>query len=237
MTLLGESPAWIALDKPAGLPVFPPHGDPAGDCVLHRLLALRPQQGALPWPAGFEGGIAHRLDTPTSGQLLVATSLASLAAIRARFAGGALRKRYRFLTRRTVPWAGTVIDRPIAHDRHRRARMVVQRGLDSPHRGRWYPARTELRERASFGALWAWTAIIETGVTHQVRLHAAFAGLALAGDALYGGGEPTEEARAYGAREGVAPPFHLHHVGLVGLAVDQDADPPPAPVPPWWSPS
>src|SRR5690606_11456797 len=61
------------LSKPAGLPVFPPHADPAGDCLLARLLAEEPWRAALPWPAGFDGGIAHRLDVSTSGAVLAAS--------------------------------------------------------------------------------------------------------------------------------------------------------------------
>lgn len=62
---------------------------------------------------------------------------------------------------------------------------------------------------------------------HQVRVHAAVAGLALAGDRLYGGGPPTPWALAHAPQ---APPFHLHHLGLSG----PDLAPRPLPVPGWW---
>ena len=58
--------------KPAGVTVFPPHADPAGDCVLHRLLQADPWRNEPVWPEGFAGGIAHRLDTWTSGALWIA---------------------------------------------------------------------------------------------------------------------------------------------------------------------
>lgn len=190
------------LSKPAGTPVFPPHDDPLGDCVLAALLAAEPARASLPWPPGFEGGIVHRLDTPTSGALLVADDPEELARLRAAFAAGALAKRYVLEAARDVPWDAHACDRPIAHDARRKARMVVQRGAATPHRGRWLPASTRFRRLEGR----VWEAVITTGVMHQIRAHAAFVGLPLAGDALYGGGRRPEG-------------FHLHHVGLVGPGV------------------
>lgn len=62
---------------------------------------------------------------------------------------------------------------------------------------------------------------MQTGVMHQIRLHAAFAGLALVGDRLYGGGESPDFFPA---------DFALHHVGLHG----QHWEPAPVPTPDWW---
>ena len=93
-----EGEGWWVLDKPAGLPVFPPHADPEGDSLLGRLLRTRPAQGEQAWPVGYEGGLAHRLDTATSGMVLAATSPEALAWIRSLFETGALHKRYVFLT-------------------------------------------------------------------------------------------------------------------------------------------
>src|SRR4051812_40088279 len=93
MLLLGEDAHRLYVLKPAGVPVFPPHGHPAGDCVLRRLSEALPGR-AEDWPVGFEGGIAHRLDTATSGLLLVARTPADLARLRTEFAEGSLRKFY-----------------------------------------------------------------------------------------------------------------------------------------------
>ena len=191
------------LSKPAGVPCFPPHAEPGGDCVLARLLAADPARADQPWPDGFAGGIAHRLDVSTSGALLVADDPTELAAIRDAFAAGALTKTYRFVAARDVPWHAHTCDLPLAHDRRHARRMVVQRGASTPHRGRWYPAHTAFRRID--GALWE--AVITTGVMHQIRVHAAFVGLPLAGDRLYGGG-PTPEHAPPGAT------FLLHHDGL-----------------------
>jgi len=199
--------------KPPGIPTLSPHRDPACPCALRDLIAAQPWRAQAPWPDGFPGGIAHRLDVPTSGALWVADDPAELTRMREWFAQGALRKTYVFQTDRDVPWDTHVVDRPIAHDKRRRSRMIVKRGRNTPHRGRWYDAHTEL-ERLGDGL---WQAVITTGVTHQIRVHAAFVGLALRGDRLYGGGEAITDR----------VPFHLHHVGLVGPEGGTQEVPPP----------
>jgi len=184
----------IWLYKPGGTPVFPPHADPNGDCVLRRLLAHWPER-AEGWPAGFEGGIAHRLDTATSGLLLVARAPADLPPLRELFRSGALRKHYRF--RSSGAGREGVVDVPLAHHPRRADRMVARRGPRTAHRGKWYPAWTRLT-RVGAGD---WAAEIRTGVMHQVRAHAAYAGAPLDGDLIYGG----------------APgPFFLHHLRMEG---------------------
>ncbi len=205
--------------KPAGVPVFPPHADPTGDCVLARLLAREPERGAQRWPEGFEGGIAHRLDVSTSGALLVADDVEELVRLREFFAGKRLDKTYRFLAGTDVSWDSNVCDRAIAHaPRRRKGRMVVRRGEHTPHRGRWYEARTEFTRLSNR----LWQARMRTGVMHQIRVHAAFVGIPLAGDPKYGGGSGPDDAS-----DGVD--FYLHHVGLVGDEVATD----PIPLPEW----
>ncbi len=208
------------LAKPAGLPVFPPHADPGGDCVLARLLAREPGR-ALAWPEGFAGGIAHRLDVGTSGALAVADDPEELEALRVAFAAKGLVKTYRFLTRREVPWDEGGCDRAVAHDRRHKRRMVVQRGEGTPHRGRWLAAETRFRRIGPAAQGTVWEAVMSTGVMHQIRVHAAFVGLVLAGDPIYGGGPPVEGGA----------PFALHHVGFVGAGFATE----PVPMPPWVS--
>lgn len=189
--------------KPAGIPVFPLHGDPTAPCCAHAIAARWPTRSAEPWPAGFDLGIAHRLDIPTSGALLLADTPSELTWLRACFREGSLRKVYRFEAARDVDWKAHTITAPIAHDRRHKSRMIVQRGRSTPHRGSWLPAHTELRHLRDQ----LWQATITTGVTHQIRVHAAFVGLPLRGDRRYGGG-PTPA--------GFESAFRLHHVGLTG---------------------
>lgn len=185
--------------------MFAPHADPSGDCVLKRLLASQPSRRDLSFPQGFEAGIAHRLDISTSGALVVADDPDELASIREAFKSGALRKTYRLRAARSVPWDRNRCDRPIAHDRRRKKRMVVKRGENTPHRGKWLPAETAFRRIG--GDLFE--AEMRSGVMHQIRVHAAFLGIPLLGDSLYGGGQPPADAP-----EGLR--YFLHHQGLVG---------------------
>jgi|GEM_PF-743027 len=219
-------PDLLGVAKPPGLSCFPLHAHPDGDCVLHRLRAAFPEQHHPTWPLGFDGGIAHRLDISTSGQLLVARSVPALTALRTRFSDKRLRKEYRFLTARNVPWDNNTVDRPIAHDRRRKGRVVVQRGRNTPHRGRWREARTEFTRIGPVdGGLWMWRAVMHTGVMHQIRVHAAFVGLALAGDRIYGGGSLHIECPD-------RVDFALHHHHLAG----PDLHPTPVELPDWWPP-
>jgi len=217
-------PDVLGVHKPPGLPCFRPHSDPDGDCVLARLLEEWPELADHTWPLGFDAGIAHRLDISTSGLLLVARSPAALLALRSRFSERRLDKTYLFLTSRDVPWDRNACGRPIAHARRRKGRVVVQRGNNTPHRGRWRDAETHFERVGPVdGGLWLWRATMRTGVMHQIRVHSAFVGLALAGDRVYGGGE-----LALARPDGVD--FALHHVGLEGDDLHPTKVPPPA----WW---
>lgn len=193
----------ITLSKPSGTSVFPLHGDPDSDCLLKRLLAKQPWRAEIDWPHGFEGGIAHRLDLPTSGAVWVADSLEELAQMRSWFAEKKLSKNYLFLAAKDVDWDENRCQLEIAHHRRKHRRMIVNRGKNSPHRGKWYPADTRFTRIK--GNLWR--AVITTGVMHQIRVHASFVGIPLKGDRIYGGGHPEDED---------GPHFFLHHAGLVG---------------------
>ena len=190
--LLGETAELRFVDKPVGLPVFPPHADSQGDCVLARLLVAFPDQSGA-FPPGFEGGIAHRLDTLTGGFVVVAKTPAVLSRLRAEWT--TLRKVYELRSSGAVAFRETVVTAPIANHARRADRVVVQRWPQERHRGKWLTAETWL-SRLGDGL---WQAEIHTGVRHQVRAHAAFAGLPLDGDELYGGGPGMP---------------HLRHVGI-----------------------
>ena len=201
--------------KPASITVFPPHDDRRGPCVLKTLLQAHPWRAEIAWPEGFAGGIAHRLDVHTSGAILVADDADELAAIRNHFRTGAFVKTYRLLSSRDAHWPDNRCVRPIAHDRKKKNRMIVQRGANTPHRGRWYDAQTHFTRLQAH----LFEAQMTTGVMHQIRVHAAFLGIPLLGDVIYGS-----------RQEG---PHHLHHVGLRGpdeLATE------PIPMPEWARP-
>ncbi len=191
--LLDVHTGCASLWKPPGLPVFPPnHAE--GPSLLD-WWATQPAFPAAAFPAGFQGGLAHRLDTATSGLVLAALDPAMLEVLRGWFAARALRKLYVFHTLSCASGApalapagpSLLVELPIGHHDKNRKKMVV---ADRPYRtcrGRWFPAWT----RFTFldilpDGRHRWQAEIRTGVTHQIRVHAAASGLALCGDPLYG---------------------------------------------------
>lgn len=164
----------VVVNKEAGLVVHPAPGHPRGTLVnalLHHVGDLSGVGGAL------RPGIVHRLDRDTSGLIVAAKS------DRAHWhLSTALRERLVRRSYLTVLWGSVgeavTVDRPIGrHPRHR-TRMAVTEG------GR--PARTHLRPCEEWVAATLCRAELETGRTHQIRVHAAAIGSPVVGDLLYG---------------------------------------------------
>lgn len=219
-SLLGEDSHFFFLFKPPGLPVFPPH-DAEGPSLLAWWLPRSPQ--GVVWPAGFEGGLCHRLDTSTSGLVLATRDVVGLEMVRQWFSQRYLHKTYLFLSAGSVPWNQHHVSAEIAHHNHNRRKMIVRRGHSTPHRGKWYDASTQFQRVEDLGGgIYLWQATITTGVMHQIRVHAAWVGLPLLGDGLYGG----EESR--GPAEGAN--FWLHHLS----SNSEDWSSPQAPLPSVW---
>jgi 23S rRNA pseudouridine1911/1915/1917 synthase len=215
--IIGETRDYLWLYKPPGLPVFRPHDDPDGECLSAWLLSEVPTQAGF--EAGFAAGIAHRLDNSTSGLMIACRSEDSLVGLREMFSRGQLTKRYLFIPRNEPEWRDNHVSTRLAHHKRRKSRMVVERGRETPHRGKWYEADTlfEFREPK------LWSATITTGVMHQIRAHAGSVGLALAGDRLYGGGERLDKFPT-----GVN--FALHHAEVEIPNISS----PCVKVPRWW---
>ena len=163
----------LVIDKPPGLVVHPGAGNPRGT-LQNALLHHDPQLANVP-----RAGIVHRLDKDTSGLLVVARNLRAHAALVAMLSAREIHRRYAAIVN-GVPVAGGVVDAPL--DRHPtdRLRRAVREG------GR--PARTHYRVREKFRAHALLQCDLESGRTHQIRVHMAHAGFPLVGDPLYGGG-------------------------------------------------
>ncbi|MGN6313363.1 MAG: 23S rRNA pseudouridine(1911/1915/1917) synthase RluD [Rhodanobacteraceae bacterium] len=173
LRIVHEDAELLVVDKPAGLVVHPGAGNPRGT-LQNALLHHDPQLVNLP-----RAGIVHRLDKDTSGLLVVARTLRAHTALVAMLGRREIHRRYAAIVN-GVPVAGGTVDAPL--DRHPadRLRRAVREG------GR--PARTHYRVRERFRAHALLQCELESGRTHQIRVHMAHAGFPLVGDPLYGGG-------------------------------------------------
>jgi 23S rRNA pseudouridine1911/1915/1917 synthase len=170
--LVHEDKHVFVVDKPAGLVVHPGAGNP-DNTLQNALLALDPKLASLP-----RAGIVHRLDKDTSGLLIVARTLPAHTALVRMLGERDVHREYEAVCR-GVMTAGGTIDAPI--DRHptERVRMAVREG------GR--DAVTHYRVIARFRANTHVRVQLETGRTHQIRVHLAHAGYPIVGDRVYGG--------------------------------------------------
>ena len=179
----------FVIDKPAGLVVHPGAGNPR-HTLQNALLALDPALAQLP-----RAGIVHRLDKDTSGLLVIARTPAAHTALTRQIAERSVTREYLAICR-GVPTAGGTIDRPIGRDRVDRVRMAVRAD------GR--PAVTHFRVLERFRAHALLGVRLETGRTHQIRLHLAHAHHPIVGDPLYGG----RFQRPRGASDTLAAALH-----------------------------
>jgi 23S rRNA pseudouridine1911/1915/1917 synthase len=181
LTVLYEDAHLLAIDKPPGMVVHPAPGTPGGTVVnalLHRAGGLADVGDAT------RPGIVHRLDKDTSGVLLVARTTAALEAVARQFRARTVEKRYVALVHGTVRGERGTVDLPIGRDRRDRKRMSVRSG-----RGRAAVTRWAVRERLPGATLLE--VRIETGRTHQIRVHLASLGHPVVGDRAYGAGRRT----------------------------------------------
>ena len=190
-TIIERRTGVLLINKTSGIPVFPKMGEQE-DSVLMRLLTQESHRTQLAWPEGFAGGIVHRLDTPTSGGLLVAENPQQVSILREKFSQKLFEKRYLFLSAKEPRWDNHYCEAPLAHDKKKKGNMIPKRGNNTPHRGKWYSAKTTFRHLGRKEGVSLWEAVMFSGVMHQIRVHAAFLGIALLGDRRYGGGESPE---------------------------------------------
>jgi 23S rRNA pseudouridine1911/1915/1917 synthase len=192
----------IVVDKPAGLVVHPGAGQPDGTLV-HGLLHRFPDLAEVGDPT--RPGIVHRLDKGTSGLMVVARTPEALANLTAQLKARDVERRYLALVLGEVAEGRGVIDAPVGRSARQPTRMAVTA------RGRAARTRYEVLERYTDPVLATLLECrLETGRTHQVRVHLAAIGHPVAGDTRYGRNDALAMKRPF---------LHAHE-----LAFDHPAD-------------
>jgi 23S rRNA pseudouridine1911/1915/1917 synthase len=182
LQILAEDRFIIVLNKPAGLVVHPAAGNPDGT-LQNALLHHDPDLAAIP-----RAGIVHRLDKDTTGLMVVARSFEAHASLVAQLQARKISRVYEALVTGLAAGPGTV-DAPIGRNPRDRQKMaVVATGK---------PAVSHFRVLRRFRHFSHLEVSLESGRTHQIRVHMQHIGLPLIGDQLYG--------RKAGRRKGLSP--------------------------------
>jgi 23S rRNA pseudouridine1911/1915/1917 synthase len=169
----------IVIDKPAGLVVHPGHGHPDGTLV-NAVLARYPEVASVGDP--MRPGIVHRLDVGTSGLMVVARSAVAYDTLVAALAARRVTRGYHTLVWGHLESLNGLIDAPIGRDHRDPLRMAVV--IDGK------PARTRYRTLQRFTRPTELSHLechLESGRTHQIRVHLSAAGHPVVGDGPYGG--------------------------------------------------
>ncbi|WP_206998252.1 RluA family pseudouridine synthase [Trinickia mobilis] len=221
LDIVYEDDALVVINKPAGLVVHPAAGNWSGTILNGLLHRYGDAAAGLP-----RAGIVHRLDKETSGLMVVARTLEAQTDLVRQLQARTVKRRYLALVWGNMPSDGT-IDAPIGRDPRERTRMAVVTGAAGK------PARTHFRtvdetiwERQPVSAIHC---DLETGRTHQIRVHCAHIGHPLLGDPVYGharGKRSVKPLPGGFARQAL----HAWRLGLIhprtGRTMQWRADPP-----------
>ena len=177
LDIVYEDEEVLVINKPAGLVVHPGSGNWKGT-LLNALLHHLPRLAAIP-----RAGIVHRLDKGTSGLLVVAKTLRAQTDLVRQLQARTVKREYLALVHGAVR-AGGEVSAPVGRDRRNRTRMAVVAA------GR--PALTRYKVAKRFAHVSLLECSLDTGRTHQIRVHMQSLGHPLVGDPVYRGGRRSE---------------------------------------------
>jgi len=208
----------LVINKPAGLVVHPAPGHDSGTLVNALLHHCKDPDGGTSL-GGIGGelrpGIVHRLDKDTSGVLVVAKNDKALSGLQAQFKRHDVTKEYAAIVWGCpAPETGT-IDTLVGRNPHNRKKMSAK-----PQRGR--RAVTHYRVVSKFAETSLLSVRIETGRTHQIRVHLAYAGYPVVGDRQYGRARKTRHPVAAGRQMLHAKRLSLRHP-CTGMELELEA--------------
>lgn len=200
LNIVYEDADLLVIDKPAGMVVHPAPGH-SGGTLVNAVLAHVPE---IELNMGDEArpGIVHRLDKDTSGLIVVAKRRASHEALARQMSERTMLKQYLALVHGKPRLPAGIIDAPIARDLRDRQRMAVVSG------GR--PARTRYTTERDLKGYTLIRATLETGRTHQIRVHLSSIGHPILGDPVYGK-RTLKDAASLGLTRQF---LHAHKLGL-----------------------
>ena len=182
LAIVFEDEHVLVVDKPAGMVTHPGAGQPAGTLAAAAL-------AHVPTMAGVGGprrpGIVHRLDKGTSGLIVLVKTPVAYESLTAQLARRSVTRRYVGLVHGVLRPASGIIDKPIGRDARSRVRMAVVPA------GRGKRAVTRFRVLERFPDVTFLECRLETGRTHQIRVHLTSLGYSLLGDQTYGGRRET----------------------------------------------